>query len=62
MKPRQNESSQSANINGTGYAILKEIPQKINYKAKTLTEDIEFTTTCAIAGIKIGYNKKACFL
>lgn len=53
--------SQSANINGTGYAFLKEIPQKINYKAKTLTEDIEFTATCAINGIKIGYNKKACF-
>ena len=32
---------ESANLNGTGYAINKEIIEKIKYQASTLTEDIE---------------------
>lgn len=51
----------SINVNGTGYAFKKELIEKINYKPKTLTEDIELTTICAINNIKIGYADKAVF-
>lgn len=51
----------SVNVNGTGYALKKDLIEKINYKAKTLTEDIELTTICAINDVKIGYADKAIF-
>ena len=51
----------SANINGTGYAIRKDLVASLNFSAKTITEDIELTTVCAIHDIKIAYQKKAIF-
>ncbi len=53
--------NQSIGINGTGYAILKSLVDKINYRAKTSTEDIELTCICALEKEKIGYEKKAIF-
>ena len=49
----------SASINGTGYVITKKALEKLNYKATTLTEDIELNTVCAINNQKIGYASKA---
>jgi len=51
----------SATINGTGYAVGKNIIETINYDSKTLTEDIELSTVCAARNIKIGYQEEAIF-
>jgi len=51
----------SANVNGTGYAINKKVLKEINYKPKTITEDIELTAVCAVNNIKIGYQESAIF-
>lgn len=53
--------SESANVNGTGYAFKKDLINKINYRARTVTEDIELTTVCAINDVKIGYASDAVF-
>ncbi len=51
----------SANLNGTGYVILKDTIKKMNFKTTTLTEDIELTAVCAINNVKIGFANKAIF-
>lgn len=51
----------SANLNGTGYAITKELIESLHFNAKTITEDIELSTVCAIHDIKIAYQKNAIF-
>ncbi len=53
--------NQSANINGTGYVLLKDVITDTNYVSTTLTEDIELTALCASNDIKIGYTEKAIF-
>ena len=52
---------QSASINGTGYAIIKEFIDDINFEAHTVTEDIELTCVAALNREKVGYARKAIF-
>lgn len=52
---------ESSSINGTGYAVLKDYINKINYRAITSTEDIELTCVSAINHEKIGYQRSAIF-
>ena len=52
---------ESSSLNGTGYVVLKEFIDKINYRAKTVTEDIELTCVCSINNEKIGYCREAIF-
>ena len=59
-KPREKLGS-SANLNGTGYYISKDIIDNLNFRASTLTEDLEFNAVAAINNIKIGYASKAIF-
>lgn len=51
-KPRNNIGVSSA-INGTGIMIKKEIIDKYGFDVKTITEDLEFMTLCALNNIKI---------
>lgn len=45
----------SVPLNGTGILISDTALQKLGYRTETLTEDLEFTAQCALAGLKIGY-------
>ena len=49
----------SASINGTGWAIRKEVIEQGSFVAKTITEDFEFTIQCALQDIPIAYCSKA---
>lgn len=49
----------SANINGTGYALRKELINLINCETVTKTEDTELTAILALNNIKVGYTEKA---
>lgn len=51
--------NKSASINGTGFMVTKEFIEKIDYKPKTLTEDVELTGVCAILNEKIDFVKDA---
>lgn len=57
-KPRNNIGVSSA-INGTGIMIKKEIIDKYGFNVKTITEDLEFMTLCALNNIKITYVENA---
>lgn len=57
----RNNIGKTAALSGTGFAVKKEVIEKIGYDVKTLTEDVEFTTFCILNDIKIGYAKKAIF-
>lgn len=59
--PRNNIGASCA-INGTGIMIKKEVIDKFGFNVKTITEDIEFMTLCALNGIKIKYvNNAICY-
>lgn len=49
----------SANINGTGYALKKELINLIDCTTVTKTEDTELTTILALNNIKVGYTERA---
>lgn len=57
-KPRNNIGVSSA-INGTGIMIKKEVIDKYGFNVKTITEDLEFMTLCALNNIKITYVENA---
>ena len=57
-RSRLNESS---TINGTGYVVVKDYIDSINYRAKTATEDIELTCVSHLKKEKIGYAEQAIF-
>lgn len=49
----------SSFLNGTGFAMKKEVIDKYGFNPKTVTEDIEFTAMCAINNEKIGFATEA---
>ena len=50
---------QSSFLNGTGFIVTKAVIDKYGYNPKTLTEDVEFTTLCALNNEKIAFTEKA---
>ncbi len=59
-KARMNIDS-SAVLNGTGLLISRKALRIVGYDVKSLTEDIEFSTMCAIKGVRIAYAEEAVF-
>lgn len=51
----------SAILNGTGMMISMEALDRVPYQIKTLTEDIEYSTLCALAGERIAFVEGARF-
>lgn len=52
----------SCAISGTGYLISADLVRKMNgWDFHLLTEDIQFSTFCAVNGYRIGYARKAMF-
>ena len=51
----------SSTIIGTGYAVLKKFIDTKNYRASTVTEDIELTCFAALNNEKVGYARNAIF-
>ncbi len=49
----------SASINGTGFMVQKEFIEKLDFNPKTLTEDVELTTICAVNNERIDFVKDA---
>ncbi len=50
----------SASVSGTGFGFTRALLEKMGgWNFLTLTEDIEFSTWCAAAGVKIGYCNDA---
>jgi cellulose synthase/poly-beta-1,6-N-acetylglucosamine synthase-like glycosyltransferase len=49
----------SSFLNGTGFAIKKEVIDKHGFDPKTVTEDIEFTALCALNDEKIAFANDA---
>ena len=56
--PRNNIGASCA-INGTGIMIKKEVIDKYGFNVRTITEDLEFMTLCALNKIKIKYVEGA---
>ena len=56
--PRNNIGASCA-INGTGIMIKKEVIDKYGFNVRTITEDLEFMTLCALNNIKIKYVEGA---
>ena len=52
---------ESSTLNGTGYSVSKKYIDNLNTSFKTVTEDIELTTLCAINNQKIGFERQAIF-
>ena len=49
----------SCSINGTGFMVSKKLIDKIGFNTKTLTEDIEFSSICALKNERIYFAKNA---
>ena len=49
----------SASINGTGFMVQKDFIEKLDFNPKTLTEDVELTTICAINNERIDFVEDA---
>ncbi len=49
----------SANLNGTGFMVSADLIRRIGFDTHTLTEDLEFSAQCALAGEKIGWMEHA---
>lgn len=56
--PRNNIGASCA-INGTGIMIKKEVIDKYGFNVRTITEDLEFMTLCALNNIKIKFVEGA---
>ncbi|MGN1380887.1 MAG: glycosyltransferase family 2 protein [Bacilli bacterium] len=56
--PRNNIGASCA-INGTGIMIKKEVIDKYGFNVRTITEDLEFMTLCALNNIKIKFVERA---
>ena len=56
--PRTNIGASCA-INGTGIMIKKEVIDKYGFNVRTITEDLEFMTLCALNNIKIKFVEGA---
>lgn len=51
----------SAILNGTGMMISREVILRLGYDIKTMTEDIEFSTLCALGDERIAFVEDALF-
>lgn len=49
----------SSSINGTGFAVTKNIIDKYGFETKTITEDIEYAGICSLNNVKIYYEEEA---
>ncbi len=49
----------STNLNGTGIVISAELLAKLGYNVTSLTEDLEYTAKCLLAGYRIGWMEDA---
>lgn len=49
----------SATINGTGFMVEASLLKKMGWDLNTLTEDLEFTMKCTLAGERIAYVPEA---
>ena len=49
----------SCSINGTGFMVSKKLIDKVGFNTKTLTEDIEFSSICALNNEKIYFAMNA---
>ncbi|MEA5070021.1 MAG: glycosyltransferase family 2 protein, partial [Christensenellaceae bacterium] len=51
----------SASLNGTGVMVGADFLRRHGYNTTTLTEDLEFSAQCALAGEKIAWMEEAIF-
>ena len=52
----------SAMLNGSGFFVIKDVIKKLGgWHTKTMTEDIEFSTKCVLAGEKIHWVPEAIY-
>lgn len=49
----------SASVNGSGWAVTKDVIRKNGFEVKTITEDMEYTNICALDGLRIAYMSEA---
>lgn len=49
----------SAALNGTGIVLGAGLVRRMGFDTSTLTEDLEYTAQCALAGVKIGFMRDA---
>lgn len=49
----------SSSINGTGFAVTKNIIDKYGFNTSTITEDIEYAAICSLNDVKIYYEEEA---
>ena len=49
----------SSSINGTGFAVTKNIIDRYGFETKTITEDIEYAGICSLNDVKIYYEEEA---
>lgn len=55
----RNNNNISCSINGTGFMVSKKLIDEKGFNTKSLTEDIEFSSICALNNEKIYFAKKA---
>lgn len=55
----RNALGMSAALNGTGFMVSAELIRRQGFETISLTEDLEYTAQCAIAGVKIGWMDDA---
>ena len=49
----------SASINGSGWAVTKDVISRNGFQVRTITEDMEYTVICALDGARIAYVDEA---
>ena len=49
----------SASINGSGWAVTKDVISRNGFEVRTITEDMEYTVICALDGARIAYVDEA---
>lgn len=55
----RNSAGLSASVNGTGWAVAKEVIDRSGFNFDTITEDFEMTIQYAIDGYRVAYCSKA---
>ena len=62
LKQARMNLNTSCAVSGTGFLVHHDIIEKMDgWKYHTLTEDVEFSTSCAVQGEQIGYCGQAVF-
>ena len=55
----RSSAGNSASINGTGWAVTRELMDRVGFETCTITEDYEFTIHCAFNNVRIAYCDSA---